>query len=189
MLTKVTKIIVGVVALLLVAATVQAETHWHLQMVDIDGTPDYYKVNADAPNTDNLVVLGLALPAGFMPCSVFGNVTPNIAIIVRLCLGLDRLRDGGRVCPPFVRVRADHERIVVSRDETVKKGQVVKGVIVRTRKESGRRDGSYIRFGDNAAVIVSPEGEPVGTRIFGPVARELREKRYMKIVSLAPEVV
>ena len=72
---------------------------------------------------------------------------------------------------------------------TVKKGQVVKGVIVRTRKESGRRDGSYIRFGDNAAVIVSPEGEPVGTRIFGPVARELREKRYMKIVSLAPEVV
>jgi len=72
---------------------------------------------------------------------------------------------------------------------TIKKGQVVKGVIVRTRKEQGRRDGSYIRFGDNAAVIVSPEGEPVGTRIFGPVARELREKRYMKIVSLAPEVV
>ena len=72
---------------------------------------------------------------------------------------------------------------------TIKKGQVVRGVIVRTRKEQRRKDGSYIRFGDNAAVIVSPEGEPVGTRIFGPVARELREKRYMKIVSLAPEVV
>lgn len=72
---------------------------------------------------------------------------------------------------------------------TIKKGQVVKGVIVRTRKEHGRRDGSYIRFGDNAAVIVNNEREPVGTRIFGPVARELREKRFMKIVSLAPEVV
>jgi large subunit ribosomal protein L14 len=72
---------------------------------------------------------------------------------------------------------------------TIKKGQVVKGVIVRTRKEAGRRDGSYIRFGDNAAVIVTNEREPVGTRIFGPVARELREKRFMKIVSLAPEVV
>ena len=73
---------------------------------------------------------------------------------------------------------------------TVKKGQVVRGVIVRTRKESGRRDGSYIRFGDNAAVILAEESmEPVGTRIFGPVARELREKRFMKIVSLAPEVL
>lgn len=74
-------------------------------------------------------------------------------------------------------------------DGTIKKGQVVKGVIVRTRKEVGRRDGSYIRFSENAVVILSAEGEPVGTRIFGPVARELREKRFMKIVSLAPEVV
>ena len=72
---------------------------------------------------------------------------------------------------------------------TVKKGQVVKGVIVRTRKERGRKDGSLIRFGDNAAVIVNDDREPIGTRIFGPVARELREKRFMKIVSLAPEVV
>ena len=72
----------------------------------------------------------------------------------------------------------------------VKKGQVVKCVIVRTRKEVGRRDGSYIRFGDNAAVILQEESqEPVGTRIFGPVARELREKKFMKIVSLAPEVL
>ncbi len=71
----------------------------------------------------------------------------------------------------------------------VKKGQVVKAVIVRTAKEIGRRDGSYIRFDDNAAVILNDKGEPRGTRIFGPVARELREKNYMKIVSLAPEVI
>jgi large subunit ribosomal protein L14 len=72
----------------------------------------------------------------------------------------------------------------------VKKGQVVKCVIVRTKKEIGRKDGSYIRFGENAAVILNAENmEPVGTRIFGPVARELREKRFMKIVSLAPEVL
>ena len=72
----------------------------------------------------------------------------------------------------------------------VKKGQVVKCVVVRTRKEIGRKDGSYIRFGDNAAVILAEESqEPVGTRIFGPVARELRDKKFMKIVSLAPEVL
>jgi large subunit ribosomal protein L14 len=71
----------------------------------------------------------------------------------------------------------------------VKKGDVVKAVIVRTSKEMRRKDGSYIRFDDNAAVIVNPNGEPRGTRIFGPVGRELREKKYMKIVSLAPEVL
>ncbi|MHC4821856.1 MAG: 50S ribosomal protein L14 [Planctomycetota bacterium] len=71
----------------------------------------------------------------------------------------------------------------------VKKGDVVKGVIVRTRKEIRRRDGSYIRFDENAAVIVNDQKEPRGTRIFGPVARELRERKYMKIISLAPEVV
>lgn len=71
----------------------------------------------------------------------------------------------------------------------VKKGDVVKAVIVRTRKEARRKDGSYIRFDDNAAVIINKEGDPRGTRIFGPVARELREKGYMKIVSLAPEVL
>ena len=72
---------------------------------------------------------------------------------------------------------------------TVKKGQVVKAVIVRTRKEYRRKDGTYIRFEDNAAVIISGDGNPVGTRIFGPVARELRDKNFMKIVSLAPEVI
>jgi len=72
---------------------------------------------------------------------------------------------------------------------TVKKGQVVKCVVVRTAKEIRRKDGSYIRFDQNAAVVINEQKEPVGTRIFGPVARELREKRFMKIVSLAPEVI
>jgi large subunit ribosomal protein L14 len=71
----------------------------------------------------------------------------------------------------------------------VKKGDVVQAVVVRTSKETRRRDGTYIRFDDNAAVIINPQGEPRGTRIFGPVGRELREKQYMKIVSLAPEVL
>ena len=74
-------------------------------------------------------------------------------------------------------------------DGTVKKGDVAKAVIVRTTKEQRRRDGSYIRFDENAAVIISDAGEPRATRIFGPVGRELREKRFMKIVSLAPEVL
>ena len=72
---------------------------------------------------------------------------------------------------------------------TVKKGQVVKAVIVRTVKEQRRRDGTYIRFDSNAAVLISEIGEPIGTRVFGPVARELRDKKFMKIVSLAPEVI
>ena len=71
----------------------------------------------------------------------------------------------------------------------VKKGDVVKCVVVRVKKEKRRPDGSYIRFDDNAAVIIDPAGNPRGTRIFGPVARELRERNYMKIVSLAPEVL
>jgi len=76
-----------------------------------------------------------------------------------------------------------------SPDGTVKKGAVVKAVIVRTRNEHRRRDGSYIRFDENAAVLVNDAGEPIGTRVFGPVARELREKNFMRIVSLAPEVL
>lgn len=72
---------------------------------------------------------------------------------------------------------------------SVKKGEVVKAVVVRTAKEIGREDGSYIRFDDNAAVILDANQNPRGTRIFGPVARELRDRRYMKIVSLAPEVL
>ena len=72
---------------------------------------------------------------------------------------------------------------------TVKKSDVAKAVVVRTVKETRRKDGSYIRFDENAVVIINDNGEPKATRIFGPVARELREKRYMKIVSLAPEVL
>jgi large subunit ribosomal protein L14 len=71
----------------------------------------------------------------------------------------------------------------------VKKGEVSKAVIVRTKKETRRKDGSYIRFDENAVVLLNAQGEPRGTRIFGPVARELRERQYMKIVSLAPEVL
>ena len=71
----------------------------------------------------------------------------------------------------------------------VKKGEVVKAVIVRTVKENRRNDGSYIKFYENAAVIIKDDNEPRGTRIFGPVARELRDKRFMKIISLAPEVL
>ena len=74
-------------------------------------------------------------------------------------------------------------------NSAVKKGDVVKAVVVRTHKEYGRPDGSHIRFDDNAAVILSDKNNPRGTRIFGPVARELRDKNYMKIVSLAPEVL
>ena len=71
----------------------------------------------------------------------------------------------------------------------VKKGEVSRAVVVRTKKEIRRKDGSYIRFDENAAVLLTPLGEPRGTRIFGPVARELRERQYMKIISLAPEVL
>jgi large subunit ribosomal protein L14 len=71
----------------------------------------------------------------------------------------------------------------------VKKGDVVKAVIVRVRKETRRPDGSYIKFDENAAVILKPDGDPRGTRIFGPVGRELRDKKFMKIISLAPEVL
>ena len=86
------------------------------------------------------------------------------------------------------------DKIVVSVKEaspsgTVKKGQVSQAVVVRTTKEVRRSDGSYIRFDDNACVLLSPTGEMRGTRVFGPVARELRERQFMKIVSLAPEVL
>lgn len=76
-----------------------------------------------------------------------------------------------------------------SPDGTVKKGRVYDAVVVRTRKEIRRKDGTYIRFDENAAVLIKDDGTPIGTRVFGPVARELREKNFMKIVSLAPEVI
>ncbi len=76
-----------------------------------------------------------------------------------------------------------------SPDGAAKKGKVYSAVIVRTRKEVRRKDGTYIRFDENAAVLIKDDGTPMGTRVFGPVARELREKSFMKIVSLAPEVI
>ena len=88
----------------------------------------------------------------------------------------------------------DGDRIKVtvkeaSPDGTIKKGTVQDAVIVRTRKEVRRKDGTYIRFDQNAAVLIKEDGTPIGTRVFGPVARELRDKNFMKIVSLAPEVI
>jgi large subunit ribosomal protein L14 len=74
-------------------------------------------------------------------------------------------------------------------DGTAKKGQVVKAVIVRTRRAFRRKDGSYIRFDSNSAVLINNNNEPIGTRVFGPIARELRDRKFMKIVSLAPEVI
>src|ERR1700749_4141661 len=74
-------------------------------------------------------------------------------------------------------------------ESQIKEGKVVKAVIVRMRKEHRRRDGTYIRFDENAAVVIGDDHEPIGTRVFGPVARELREKKFLKIASLAPEVV
>ena len=76
-----------------------------------------------------------------------------------------------------------------SPEGNVKKGEVVKAVVVRTKKEHRRRDGTYIRFDENAAVLINDQKEPIGTRVFGPVSRELREKEFLKIVSLAPEVL
>jgi large subunit ribosomal protein L14 len=73
-------------------------------------------------------------------------------------------------------------------DSNIKQGKVVRAVVVRMRKEQRRKDGTYIRFDDNAAVLINEAGDPVGTRVFGPVARELRDKRFTKIISLAPEV-
>jgi len=74
-------------------------------------------------------------------------------------------------------------------ESKIPKGNVIRAVIVRTKKEIQRKDGSFVRFDDNAAVIINKQGEPVGTRVFGPVGRELRERKFMKIVSLAPEVL
>lgn len=95
--------------------------------------------------------------------------------------GIGKIASVGDVFTASVKVAEPNSKI--------KKGTVVRAVVVRTRKEVRRKDGSYIRFSDNAAVIINAQNEPIGTRVFGPVARELREARFMKIVSLAPEVI
>ncbi len=105
----------------------------------------------------------------------------RVTCILPLGGGVGRIARLGDVITASVREAAP--------GSAVKKGTVVKAVIVRTRKEHRRADGSYIRFGDNAAVLINEQREPTGTRVFGPVARELRERQFMKIVSLAPEVL
>ena len=109
---------------------------------------------------------------------------------VRVLTGKDVGKEGA-----ITRVLTDSNRVIVASvkqaipNAAVKKGDVVRAVVVRTAKEYGRPDGSYIRFDENAAVLINNQGNPRGTRIFGPVARELRERNFMKIVSLAPEVL
>ncbi len=105
----------------------------------------------------------------------------RVTCILPLGGGVGRIARLGDVITASVREAAP--------GSAVKKGTVVRAVIVRTRKEHRREDGSYIRFGDNAAVLINEQREPTGTRVFGPVARELRERQFMKIVSLAPEVL
>ncbi len=113
---------------------------------------------------------------------VADNTSAKVIMCIRV-LGGSRVRYGrvGDVIVASVKQAAP--------GGSVKKGEVVRAVIVRTTKEYGRLDGSHIRFDDNAAVIIGKENNPRGTRIFGPVARELREKQFMRIVSLAPEVL
>ena len=122
------------------------------------------------------------------------SVSRHYTITTKLCIGFSR-RFLRRVLGGSVRRYAAVGDIIVAtvKDATpggvVKKGDVVKAVVVRTKKEIRRPDGSYIRFDENAAVIIKDDKTPKGTRIFGPVARELRDKQFMKIVSLAPEVL
>ncbi len=114
--------------------------------------------------------------------NVADNSGARSILVIRVLGGSNRKRGSvGDVVIGTVKEAAPHTDI--------KKSEIVKAVIVRTRKEIKRPDGSFIRFDDNAAVLIDKENEPRGTRIFGPVARELREKGYMKIVSLAPEVL
>ena len=113
---------------------------------------------------------------------------PQITRAQRRCPASAYWGERGSVLPPWGDI------IVVSVKEAipnakVKKGDVMKAVVVRTRKEVRRTDGTYLKFDDNSAVLINNQMEPVGTRIFGPVARELRAKQFMKIISLAPEVL
>ena len=115
-------------------------------------------------------------------CKVADNSGAKTALVIRV-LGGTRRRYAGLGDIVVVAVKN------ALPNGTVKKSDVAKAVVVRTVKETRRKDGSYIRFDENAVVIINEQGEPRATRIFGPVARELREKKYMKIVSLAPEVI
>ena len=115
-------------------------------------------------------------------CEVADNSGAKTALVIRV-LGGTRRRYAGLGDTVIVAVKN------ALPNGTVKKSDVARAVVVRTAKETRRKDGTYIRFDENAVVIINEQGEPRATRIFGPVARELREKKYMKIVSLAPEVI
>ncbi|MFZ8834717.1 MAG: 50S ribosomal protein L14 [Candidatus Caldipriscus sp.] len=118
--------------------------------------------------------------------NVADNTGAKEALIIKVLKGSGK--KGGRVSATVGDVVVVSIKKAVP-NSPVKKGEVHKAVVVRTRKEIRRRDGSYIRFGDNAVVLINQAGEPKGTRIFGPVARELRDKGFARIISLAPEVL
>jgi large subunit ribosomal protein L14 len=116
-------------------------------------------------------------------------VADNTGAKIIACI-LPKGGDVGRIAHIGDVITASVKSLKEAQDKSsIKKGEVVLAVIVRTKKEVRRKDGSYIRFDQNAAVIIGADGEPKGTRVFGPVARELREKKYTKIISLAPEVI
>ncbi|AFJ90818.1 50S ribosomal protein L14 [Blattabacterium sp. (Blaberus giganteus)] len=116
-------------------------------------------------------------------CKVSDNTGAKEVLIIRV-LGGTKKRYASLGDTIVVTVK-----IATSKGSTVKKGQVCKAVVIRTKNRTRRKDGSYISFDDNACVLINPSGEIMGTRVFGPVARELREKEYMKIISLAQEVL
>ncbi|MCC6011996.1 50S ribosomal protein L14 [Candidatus Caldipriscus sp.] len=118
--------------------------------------------------------------------NVADNTGAKEALIIKVLKGSGK--KGGRVSATVGDVVVVSIKKAVP-NSPVKKGEVHRAVVVRTRKEIRRRDGSYIRFGDNAVVLINQAGEPKGTRIFGPVARELRDKGFARIISLAPEVL
>lgn len=116
-------------------------------------------------------------------CKVSDNTGAKEALIIRV-LGGTKKRYASLGDSVVVTIK-----VAISGGNTVKKGQVSKAVIIRTKNRTRRKDGSYISFDDNACVLINASGEMIGTRVFGPVARELREKEYMKIISLAQEVL
>lgn len=116
-------------------------------------------------------------------CKVSDNTGAKVALVIRV-LGGSKKRYASLGDSVIVTIKE-----AISGGGIVKKGQVVKAIIIRTKKKTRRKDGSYISFDDNACVLINPSGEIMGTRVFGPVARELRDKEYMKVISLAQEVL
>ena len=122
----------------------------------------------------------------------FGQSVKRGAVVAQLDtveLSLQVERSKSALAQALARLGLEPKQEEATPESSIKKGKVVRCVIVRMRKETRRKDGTYIRFDTNAAVLINEIGEPIGTRVFGPVARELRDKKFMKIVSLAPEVL